>query len=40
MPQSIPSTPTSSLPIQSGKTIYVRFDLNDYSIPPETVAVP
>jgi transposase len=24
-------------PIHSGKTIYVRFDLNDYSIPPEMV---
>jgi transposase len=24
-------------PIHSGKTIYVRFDLNDYSIPPECV---
>jgi transposase len=25
------------LPVRSGKTIYVRFDLNDYSIPPELV---
>src|SRR2546422_1208866 len=25
------------LPIQSGKTIYVRFDLNNYSIPPAAV---
>jgi transposase len=25
------------IPIRSGKTIYVRFDLNDYSIPPATV---
>jgi transposase len=25
------------LPIRSGKTIYVRFDLNDYSIPPAAV---
>jgi transposase len=25
------------IPIRSGKTIYVRFDLNDYSIPPEVV---
>jgi transposase len=25
------------LPVCSAKTIYVRFDLNDYSIPPETV---
>jgi transposase len=27
-------------PIRSGKTIYVRFDLNDYSIPPESVGKP
>lgn len=25
------------LTVRSGKTIYVRFDLNDYSIPPEAV---
>ncbi|HLO25001.1 MAG TPA: IS21 family transposase, partial [Geobacteraceae bacterium] len=25
------------LPIRSGKTIYIRFDLNDYSIPPAAV---
>jgi len=25
------------IPIRSGKTIYVRFDLNDYSIPPAAV---
>jgi len=25
------------IPVQSGKTIYVRFDLNDYSIPPTAV---
>ncbi|MBA3678547.1 MAG: IS21 family transposase [Sphingosinicella sp.] len=25
------------IPVRSAKTIYVRFDLNDYSIPPETV---
>ena len=24
-------------PVRSGKTIYVRFDLNDYSIPPESI---
>jgi hypothetical protein len=24
-------------PIRSGKTIYIRFDTNDYSIPPEAV---
>jgi transposase len=28
------------LPACSAKTIYVRFDLNDYSIPPETVGRP
>jgi transposase len=28
------------LPVRSGKTIYVRFDLNDYSIPPEAVGRP
>lgn len=27
-------------PVQSGKTIYVRFDLNDYSIPPVAVGRP
>lgn len=27
-------------PIRSGKTIYVRFDSNDYSIPPEVVGRP
>lgn len=27
-------------PVRSGKTIYVRFDLNDYSIPPEAVGRP
>jgi len=25
------------VPVRSGKTIYVRFDLNDYSIPPSAV---
>jgi len=25
------------LPVQAAKTIYVRFDLNDYSIPPDAV---
>jgi len=25
------------IPVRSGKTIYVRFDLNDYSIPPAAV---
>jgi hypothetical protein len=28
------------LAVCSGKTIYVRFDLNDYSIPPEAVGQP
>jgi len=28
------------LPVKSGKTIYVRFDLNDYSIPPSAVGHP
>ncbi|MBM3779970.1 MAG: IS21 family transposase [Acidimicrobiia bacterium] len=28
------------IPIHSGKTIYVRFDLNDYSIPPQAVGRP
>jgi transposase len=27
------------MPIRSGKTIYVRFDRNDYSIPPEAVGL-
>lgn len=26
------------VPVRSDKTIYVRFDLNNYSIPPEAVA--
>lgn len=28
------------LPIHAGKTIYLRFDLNDYSIPPEAIGRP
>ncbi len=28
------------VPVHSAKTIYVRFDLNDYSIPPEAVGRP
>ena len=28
------------VPVRSAKTIYVRFDLNDYSIPPEAVGRP
>jgi transposase len=39
----LPTNPFSTdmvLSIRSGKTIYVRFDLNDYSIPPESVGRP
>jgi hypothetical protein len=35
-----PANPFSTdliVPVRSAKTIYVRFDLNDYSIPPEAV---
>lgn len=28
------------VPVRSGKTIYVRFDLNSYSIPPDSVRKP
>jgi transposase len=28
------------LPLHAGKTIYLRFDLNDYSIPPEAIGRP
>jgi hypothetical protein len=28
------------VPTHAGKTIYIRFDVNDYSIPPEAVARP
>jgi transposase len=28
------------IPVQSAKTIYVRFDLNDYSIPPDAIGHP
>jgi len=28
------------LAVHSGETIYIRFDLNDYSIPPESVGRP
>jgi hypothetical protein len=37
---SLPANPFNTdlvLPVRSAKTIYVRFDLNDYSIPPEAV---
>ena len=36
----LPANPFASdrlIPIHSGKTIYLRFDLNDYSIPPSAV---
>jgi transposase len=35
-----PFTTDLVVSIRSGKTIYVRFDLNDYSIPPECVGRP
>ena len=28
------------IPVRSAKTIYIRFDLNDYSLPPEAVGLP
>jgi transposase len=38
LPHPVHSFPTDLIvPVRSGKTIYVRFDLNDYSIPPEAV---
>jgi len=36
----LPTNPFNTdlvLPVRSAKTIYVRFDLNDYSIPPQAV---
>src|SRR3970282_872552 len=39
----LPAHPFDSevmLTLRSGKTLYVRFDLNDYSIPPEAVGRP
>jgi hypothetical protein len=35
-----PFNPDLILPIRSAKTIYVHFDLNDYSIPPEALGRP
>jgi transposase len=35
-----PFTSDLLLPVQTGKTIHVRFDLNDYSIPPSAVGRP
>ncbi len=38
LPPPVHSFPTDLVvPVRSAKTIYVRFDLNDYSIPPEAV---
>jgi hypothetical protein len=38
LPHPVHSFPTDLImPVRSAKTIYVRFDLNDYSIPPEAV---
>ena len=38
LPQPAHPFPTDLvLPVRAAKTIYVRFDLNDYSIPPEAV---
>jgi len=41
LPLPAASFPTErTLQLASGKTPYLRFDLNDYSIPPECVGVP
>jgi transposase len=41
LPLPVHPFPTDLIqPIRSAKTIYVRFDLNDYSIPPEAVGRP
>jgi len=40
---SLPAHPMTTdlvTPVQSAKTIYIRFDLNDYSIPPQAVGRP
>jgi transposase len=40
---SLPAHPLETdliLPVRSGKSIYIRFDLNDYSIPPSAVGRP
>lgn len=38
LPKPVHPFPTDLvLPVRAAKTIYVRFDLNDYSIPPEAV---
>jgi transposase len=38
LPRAVHPFPTERLePVRSAKTIYVRFDLNQYSIPPEAV---
>src|ERR1700675_2021174 len=41
LPPPLHAFPTDRIePVRSRKTIYVRFDLNDYSIPPEAVGRP
>jgi transposase len=41
LPQPLhPFSTALIVPVHSAKTIYVRFDLNDYSIPPEAVGRP
>jgi transposase len=41
LPPAVHPFPTDRIEtVQSGKTIYVRFDLNDYSIPPQAVGRP
>jgi transposase len=39
-PAQHPFSTECMVPVQSRKTIYVRFDLNDYSIPPQAVGRP
>jgi len=39
-PPAHPFSTELIIPVRSPKTIYVRFDLNDYSIPPEAVGRP
>ncbi len=39
-PPAHPFSTDLVVPVRSPKTIYVRFDLNDYSIPPEAVGRP
>jgi len=39
-PPTHPFSTDLIVPVRSAKTIYLRFDLNDYSIPPEAVGRP